>query len=114
MLGFRYMALLLEGGIYTDSDTAPVIPADQWGIPYQNASDTLLSHFTRILALPTASTPLRETAGQEANHEDGDELDPPSLVVSIESDAIDFGWYNWREVGLIRALQIVQWTIMVS
>lgn len=46
--------------------------------------------------------------------EDGSELGPPSLVVSVESDAIEFGWHNWREVGLSRADQIVQWTIMVS
>ncbi|KAJ9100486.1 hypothetical protein QFC21_003525 [Naganishia friedmannii] len=109
---FRYMALLLEGGIYTDSDTAPVIPADKWGIPYQNASDPLLSHFSRILALPTVSPSGEESVAQKASLEDGDASDPPSLVISIESDAIDFGWYNWREVGLIRALQIVQWTIM--
>ncbi|KAJ9122253.1 hypothetical protein QFC22_001673 [Naganishia vaughanmartiniae] len=109
---FRYMALLLEGGIYTDSDTAPVIPADKWGIPYQNASDSLLSHLSRILALPTAPLPLDKTVGKTVSSEDSHELDPPSLVISIESDAIDFGWYNWREIGLIRALQIVQWTIM--
>lgn len=43
---------------------------------------------------------------------DGSELGPPSLVVSVESDAIEFGWDNWREVGLSRAVQIVQWTFM--
>lgn len=43
---------------------------------------------------------------------DGAELGPPSLVVSVESDAIEFGWDNWREVGLSRAVQIVQWTFM--
>jgi len=112
--GFRYMALLLEGGIYTDSDTAPVIPADQWGLPYQNGSDPLLSHFSRILALPSVSSSLDDKVTQAAGFADGGELDPPSLVISIESDAIDFGWYNWRDIGLIRALQIVQWTIMVS
>lgn len=46
--------------------------------------------------------------------DDGAELGPPSLVVSVESDAIEFGWTNWREVGLSRADQIVQWTIMAS
>lgn len=52
-------------------------------------------------------------------------------MVSVESDAIDFGWHNWvsrdddeagrrscayiglkREVGLSRAVQITQWTFM--
>lgn len=63
--------------------------------------------------------------------DDGAELGQPSLVVSVESDAIDFGWHNWvsrdddevghrkrayvglkREVGLSRAVQITQWTFM--
>jgi hypothetical protein len=46
--------------------------------------------------------------------DDGAELGPPSLVVSVESDAIEFGWWDWRDVGLSRAVQIVQWTMMVS
>jgi hypothetical protein len=44
------MAMFVEGGIYTDSDTAPVIPADQWGMPYENATDPLLSHLSRVLS----------------------------------------------------------------
>lgn len=94
----RYMAMLLEGGVYADSDTAPVIPVDQWGTPYENATDPLLAHLSR------AVSPLRDQA----------EPDVPSLVLSVESDAIEFGWDNWRDVGLVRAVQIVQWTMAVS
>lgn len=136
------MAMLVEGGIYTDSDTAPVIHADQWGMPHDNASDPLLSHLSRILSLsnPTYISPHHQGDKQQlsANDiasfdrkakrwpipligpdsppivDDGAELGPPSLVVSVESDAIEFGWWDWRDVGLSRAVQIVQWTMMVS
>jgi hypothetical protein len=159
----------------------PVIDPDQWGHPYTNATDPLLSHLSRILSLSNSAhhTPaeedvlseesqddeeygdlieeavqLQEVAATTAEPEtpappvehnlwrraskpeelsatahlagvnigpgmspivdDGAELGPPSLVVSVESDAIEFGWTNWREVGLSRADQIVQWTIMAS
>jgi hypothetical protein len=135
----RYMAMLVEGGIYTDSDTAPVIHADQWGMPHQNATDPLLSHLSRILSRSNpayvSSNDARQLSEDEvasldrkakrwplllggpsasAIVDDGAELGPPSLVVSVESDAIEFGWWDWRDVGLSRAVQIVQWTMMVS
>ncbi|WWC61831.1 uncharacterized protein I303_104416 [Kwoniella dejecticola CBS 10117] len=137
---FRYMAMLVEGGIYTDSDTAPIIHADQWGIPYHHETAPLLTHLSRLLSLTTSqhlpsSHPLSSFAPQHATHsiegipgadfpngrsriydgplvDDGNELGEPALVVSVESDAIDFGWTNWREVGLSRAVQITQWTFM--
>ncbi|KIS01108.1 glycosyltransferase [Cryptococcus deuterogattii 2001/935-1] len=156
---FRYMAMLVEGGIYTDSDTAPIIHADQWGHPYNHRTSPLLTHLSRILSIATSphlpsSHPLSsfspDHAGTTIDEEldvgistgksniydgplvdDGAELGQPSLVVSVESDAIDFGWHNWvsrdddeagrrscayiglkREVGLSRAVQITQWTFM--
>ncbi|KAI5453520.1 hypothetical protein NCC49_005994 [Naganishia albida] len=90
---FRYMALLVEGGIYTDTDTAPVTPITEWGTPYTPRTDPLLS-------LPFLS-PSRSP----------DAPDEPSLVISVESDAIEFKWDDWRDVGLVRAVQIVQWTM---
>ncbi|WWD17318.1 hypothetical protein CI109_101758 [Kwoniella shandongensis] len=85
---FRYMAMLVEGGIYTDSpETLDV------GIEVD---------------LPTGKSQVYD--GPIVN--DGSELGEPSLVVSVESDAIDFGWTNWRDVGLSRAVQITQWTFM--
>lgn len=93
------MALLLEGGTYTDTDTAPVIPISEWGHPYTTGTDPLLNHLCAILS-PSDTSP--------DNMED-----EPALVLSVESDAIDFGWDDWRSVGLVRAVQIVQWTMAV-
>jgi len=181
----RYFILLVEGGIYSDSDTAvsqassmivqyalltstvsllplqPIIDPDLWGYPYNDATDPLLIHLSRVLSLSNPTYRVKSEAEQAESDsadeveeeefrpqgdglgkrssdgekegesrdplegidvgpgmkpivEDGAELGPPSLVVSVESDAIEFGWTNWREVGLSRADQIVQWTVMVS
>lgn len=172
---FRYFLLLVEGGIYTDSDTAPIIHADEWGYPNTGRTDNMLIQLSRVLSLsndpyqspfhhdetqddgdgqydsstenqgeiadrvkatdpnqgedniagydPQMDRPGeevfdrrrdqgREPHQQQSKVEDGGHLGKPSLVVSVESDAIEFGWDNWREVGLARADQIVQWTIM--
>ncbi|WWC94131.1 hypothetical protein V866_000970 [Kwoniella sp. B9012] len=136
---FRYMAMLVEGGIYTDSViAAPIIHADSWGIPYHSETAPLLTHLSRLLSLSTSqhlpsSHPLSSFASEHSTDsvegmidlpvgkskiydgplvDDGNELGEPGLVVSVESDAIDFGWTNWREVGLSRAVQITQWTFM--
>ncbi|WVQ99395.1 hypothetical protein IAU59_006528 [Kwoniella sp. CBS 9459] len=136
---FRYMAMLVEGGIYTDShSSAPIIHADQWGMPYHAETAPLLTHLSRLLSLSTSphlpsSHPLSSFAPEHASNsleedvqipsgrsrvfdgplvDDGAELGLPALVVSVESDAIDFGWHNWRDLGLSRAVQITQWTFM--
>ncbi|OCF36873.1 glycosyltransferase [Kwoniella heveanensis BCC8398] len=146
---FRYMAMLVEGGIYTDSkapglisesarSAAPIIHADLWGMPYHAETSPLLTHLSRLLSLSTSphlpsSHPLSSFAPKHASGsleddvqipsgrssvsdgplvDDGAELGPPALVVSVESDAIAFGWDNWRELGLSRAVQITQWTFM--
>ncbi|WWC70259.1 uncharacterized protein I206_104209 [Kwoniella pini CBS 10737] len=135
---FRYMAMLVEGGIYTDSDTAPIIHADEWGIPYHHETSPLLTHLSRLLSLTTSqhlpsSHPLSSFSPEHSTNsidgitdfpngrskiydgplvDDGNELGEPALVISVESDAIEFGWTNWREVGLSRAVQITQWTFM--
>ncbi|ORY34031.1 hypothetical protein BCR39DRAFT_518185 [Naematelia encephala] len=127
---FRYMAMLVEGGIYTDSDTAPIIHADLWGYPYEDATPPLLTHLSRLLSLSTtphhlySATEMPPGVSAESDEQgasqiydgplvdDGAELGPPGLVVSVESDAISFSWDNWREIGLSRAVQITQWTFM--
>lgn len=137
---------------------APIIHADQWGHPYNHHTSPLLTHLSRILSISTSphlpsSHPLSSFSPDDAGTideeldvdvstgkstiydgplvDDGAELGQPSLVVSVESDAIDFGWHNWvsrgndkvgrrsrayvgpkREVGLSRAVQITQWTFM--
>lgn len=42
---------------------------------------------------------------------DGNENGPPALVVGIEFDCIMYGW-NWRDIGVSRAVQITQWVMM--
>ncbi|WRT66345.1 uncharacterized protein IL334_003300 [Kwoniella shivajii] len=117
---------------------APIIHADEWGYPYQFHTPPLLTHLSRLLSLSTSphlpsSHPLSTFSKEHATNpveeqvkiptekskvydgplvDDGNELGMPGLVVSIESDAVDFGWSNWREVGLSRAVQITQWTFM--
>ncbi|KAK8864385.1 hypothetical protein IAR55_001633 [Kwoniella newhampshirensis] len=120
------------------SSAAPIIHADDWGQPYLHETPPLLTHLSRLLSLSTSphlpsSHPLStfspKLASDDTNADeelptgrssvydgpvvdDGAELGVPSLVVSVESDAIDFGWHNWREIGLSRAVQITQWTFM--
>nr|ODN88330.1 glycosyltransferase [Cryptococcus depauperatus CBS 7841] len=138
---FRYMVMLIEGGVYTDrSAAAPVIHADQWGYPYENQTPPLLTHLYRLLSLSTSphlpsSHPLSSFSPEHAYTtvdkemevdvptgksiiyngplvNDGAELGPPSLVVSVEFDSVEFGWDNWRDLGVSRAVQITQWTFM--
>jgi hypothetical protein len=94
------MALLLEGGIYTDTDTAPVTSITEWGRPYTTRTDPLLACLSTLLCPPLSP-------------DDDGPLDEPSLILSVESDAIEFKWDDWRDVGLVRAVQIVQWTMAV-
>nr|XP_031863247.1 uncharacterized protein CI109_001120 [Kwoniella shandongensis]KAA5530319.1 hypothetical protein CI109_001120 [Kwoniella shandongensis] len=131
---FRYMKAV------STQTAAPIIHADEWGQPYHHDTPPLLTHLSRLLSLSTSphlpsSHPLSafspdyspETldvgievdlpTGKSQVYDgpivnDGSELGEPSLVVSVESDAIDFGWTNWRDVGLSRAVQITQWTFM--
>ncbi|KAK4686229.1 hypothetical protein P7C73_g3907, partial [Tremellales sp. Uapishka_1] len=121
---FRYMIMLVEGGIYTDSDTAPIIHADDWGYPYTDLTPPLLSHLSRLLSVSTSfafpkshpsstfSIFLHADVYEQAKVDDGSELGKPSLIISIESDAIDFGWLDWRERKMARAVQMTQWTFM--
>ncbi|WWC89376.1 uncharacterized protein L201_004299 [Kwoniella dendrophila CBS 6074] len=128
---FRYMVMLVEGA-------APIIHADDWGKPYHSETAPLLTHLSRLLSLSTSqhlpsSHPLSSFSSEHAIDvieglvdfpqsqsniydgpivDDGNELGEPALVVSVESDAVEFGWTNWREIGLSRAVQITQWTFM--
>lgn len=110
-----------------DVPAAPIIPASKWGRPYRSGTPPLLTHLTRLLSLSTSSSPsqpltpesdahlpdvdLLDTITASSGHsevydapliEDGAELGEPALVVSVEADAIDFGWDNW--VSLHRSL----------
>ncbi|KAK4684830.1 hypothetical protein P7C73_g5330, partial [Tremellales sp. Uapishka_1] len=103
---FRYLVLFLNGGVYTDTDTACVRPISSWA----SSPDTTLTH-PLIISLPhlidlastASSEPERYTTGDEA----------PSLVVAIESDAVSDG-KNWRGESFVRGIQIVQWTLLAK
>ncbi|WVW83869.1 hypothetical protein I302_105891 [Kwoniella bestiolae CBS 10118] len=107
---FRYMAMLVEGGIYTDRllslSTSPHLPSSH---PLSSFSP---EHSTDSVEGLVDFPQGRSKIYDGPLVDDGNELGEPGLVVSVESDAIDFGWTNWREVGLSRAVQITQWTFM--
>lgn len=63
---------------------APVIHVDQWGKPYNDTTPSLLTRLTDIASL-----------GAEEGSVSPDRDDEPGLVVSIEADAIEFGWHSW-------------------
>jgi hypothetical protein len=98
----------------SDDSAAPIIPAEQWGRPYLSGTPPLLTHLSRLLSLsisPHLSSHLlsedsADNPGSEGESigsrvyrgpmvDDGAELGEPSLVISVESDAVDFGWDNW-------------------
>ncbi|ORY35901.1 hypothetical protein BCR39DRAFT_556026 [Naematelia encephala] len=114
----RYLYLLLHGGIYTDSDTAPVAHALTWGhdpipmlSPVLSALQSLMiSGYDR---LSSALPPLGERTGAI--------LHPGiSTIVSLEYNAIQDDrdktiWeqdqLGWKRI-FPRATQVVQYTMM--
>ncbi|KAI5454555.1 hypothetical protein NCC49_003450 [Naganishia albida] len=94
----RYLLLLLEGGIYSDTDTKRLKPISAWtdgarlwnngrGWLYGSDQFNLTEELTGV--------------GEE-------DLGPPSVVVGIEADVGDRqDWHDWWP----RPVQIVQWTI---
>ncbi|OXG26687.1 alpha-1,6-mannosyltransferase [Cryptococcus neoformans Ze90-1] len=102
---FRYLVLLLNGGIYTDTDTASVLPIAQWARnPTIAPVDPLLTAIPQLISI--IQDPSQSLAPTPSTSK-------PSLVVAIESDALSTG-ANWREQSFARSIQIVQWTIMAN
>jgi mannosyltransferase OCH1-like enzyme len=113
----RYLILLLEGGVYTDSDTQPR------SHPYLWASSADLNDLTPPILSDLSVTirgAINDTAGrlEHSAHQitdswadkysNGIVRDDVSMVVGIECD---------KSMGpnpCIRSMQFVQWTIMVS
>ncbi|KAK8858639.1 hypothetical protein IAR55_002868 [Kwoniella newhampshirensis] len=114
---FRYLVLLLNGGIYTDSDTASVLPISQWARnPIQAQSPVaMLEVLPRLLRMAhSAWTGVDDVGFQTILEPEGHDRDGgPSLLVALEIDAPDSGT-NWREEGFVRGIQIAQWTIMAK
>ena len=108
----RYTLMFHRGGIYTDIDTAAVRPFDEWGthgtmdlVRNESMPYPLFTHQVNIQSdRVMGSIPLILSG----NLRYVEELPRPAVIVSIETDGRD---EEWREKGMARGLQIVQWTI---
>lgn len=81
---FRYLVLLLRGGIYSDTDTTLLRPPSMWGGNAQlwNDGEGWMAHHERE----------RIAAGEKAV----DVLGQPSVIVGIEADVGDrHDWHDW-------------------
>ncbi|KAJ9125297.1 hypothetical protein QFC22_000253 [Naganishia vaughanmartiniae] len=95
----RYLLLLLEGGIYSDTDTKRLKPISEWG-----SGARLWKDGRGWLHGSNGGVGL----GDELLGVGIDELGPPSVVIGIEADVGDReDWHDWWP----RPVQIVQWTI---
>ncbi|KAJ9108941.1 hypothetical protein QFC21_000263 [Naganishia friedmannii] len=95
----RYLLLLLEGGIYSDTDTKRLKPISEWGSGarlWKGGRGWLHGNDSGV------------ELGEELSGIGIDELGPPSVVIGIEADVGDReDWHDWWP----RPVQIVQWTI---
>ncbi|WVW84759.1 hypothetical protein I302_106794 [Kwoniella bestiolae CBS 10118] len=97
---FRYLVLLLNGGIYTDTDTACVLPVSQWGknADHHRSTNPLLEALPQLLSLSSSHPDIPDTD------------DSPSLIIALENDSPSSG-SDWRAETFVRGIQVVQWTI---
>nr|XP_018262276.1 uncharacterized protein I303_05292 [Kwoniella dejecticola CBS 10117]OBR84434.1 hypothetical protein I303_05292 [Kwoniella dejecticola CBS 10117] len=103
---FRYLVLLLDGGVYTDTDTACIRPISQWGdsAVKHHADSPLIEALPQLLSLSkSAGRTDPEIAGVE-------EDDSPSLIIALENDSPASG-SDWEADTFVRGLQVVQWTM---
>ncbi|ORX41208.1 hypothetical protein BD324DRAFT_613641 [Kockovaella imperatae] len=92
----RYLLLLFEGGIYSDTDTSLLKEPSRWG-----SGATVWKYGEGWL---DEKTKRRLAGGEDVN----DVLGPPSVVVGIEADVgTRADWAKWWP----RPIQIVQWTM---
>lgn len=97
--------MLLNGGVYTDTDTACILPIHAWGKnPSTRSSLPLVAALPELLDLAGAT---RDTAGKALEADDG-----PSLVIALESDSRDPN--TWRDESFVRGIQVVQWTLLAK
>ncbi|WRT67852.1 uncharacterized protein IL334_004826 [Kwoniella shivajii] len=101
---FRYLVLLLNGGVYTDTDTACVRPISEWGknAIKHNSINPLIEALPQLISLSNQN--------HLYNIDSPIEDDSPSLIVALEIDSPASG-SDWRSETFVRGIQIVQWTI---
>ncbi|WWC92083.1 uncharacterized protein L201_007037 [Kwoniella dendrophila CBS 6074] len=96
----RYLLILLEGGIYSDTDTTLLKSPSEWG------KNPKLFHDGIGWLSDSQSERIKK------NNEDVDDvLGKPSIIVGLEADVGDReDWFDWWP----RPIQIVQWTITAA
>lgn len=108
---FRYLWIMLEGGVYSDSDTAAVRPIREWlssPRPPKDVSSDLLASMPALAAMNgdqefLTKDPLEELRAFQSQ--------PPSLIVAIEN-LCGYKGEDWRTTTtLARGAQVVQWTV---
>jgi alpha 1,6-mannosyltransferase len=91
----RYLLLLLEGGIYSDTDTKRLKPLSEWGRGarlWKDGHGWLYGNDSGV------------ELGNELLEIGIEALGPPSVVIGIEADVGDReDWHDWwpRPVGLV-------------
>jgi hypothetical protein len=109
--------MLTKGGLYTDSDTAPLSDLNLWGINANILTPPALSVIQRAMRhLHLDHIELHTEQDLEVDHpketQRGINNPKVNLVVSVEYD-VNHPRQDPR-VGYTRDLQIVQWTFIVS
>ncbi|KAL7423036.1 hypothetical protein Q5752_002335 [Cryptotrichosporon argae] len=106
---FRYLVLLVHGGVYTDTDTACVRPIRDWATsPASPALPPLLAALPELAHLADPSSFPSPDAAAAADADAG-----PGLLVALEADAPRSG-ADWRAQHFTRGLQVVQWTLLAK
>ncbi len=107
--------MLIKGGMYTDSDTAPLSDPLLWGVNAQTLTPPSLRALSRAMRhLDPENNNLEEDYASNPVPESVMGIMNPkvSLVISVEYD-VNHPRQDPR-YGYTRDLQIVQWTFMVG
>nr|XP_019007986.1 uncharacterized protein I206_07154 [Kwoniella pini CBS 10737]OCF46767.1 hypothetical protein I206_07154 [Kwoniella pini CBS 10737] len=92
----RYLLILLEGGIYTDTDTTLLKSPSEWG------------HDPKLFKGGDGWLTENQLERAKSGESIDDIIGKPSVIVGLEADVGDReDWFDWWP----RPIQIVQWTI---
>jgi hypothetical protein len=113
----RYLMMLVKGGLYTDSDTAPLSHPDLWGTKAEILTPPALTALQRAMhhldpKHQHTGPDLEDDMSEAAMAKMGINNPKVNLVISIEYD-LNHPRQDPR-YGYTRDFQIVQWTFMVS
>lgn len=101
--------------MYTDTDTACILPIHTWGHNAEtHSSAPLINALPDLLELASTTAAAAGAAGTPENSLD-DSLaadDGPSLIIALETDSHDPN--AWKPESFVRGIQIVQWTLLAK